>query len=119
MSDALSITIRRQIRRYLSGELSLRQFTRWLASKMASVEGKAGAEDLAHEVYIRLAEYTNGDWTQDELKGLLRPLVTTYVVTWPAEAGSVQTGTSTSASQSALGFPVAVFPGTGRAAVSA
>lgn len=119
MSDALSITIRRQLRRYLSSELSLRQFMKWLAPRLVSIETKPAADDLAHEIYIRISEYTNGDWTEPELKRLLLPLVTTYVVSWPADAPAIQTGTSTAPTRAALGLPEAILVGTEFAVASA
>jgi hypothetical protein len=119
MSDALSITIRRQLRRYLSGAMTLRQFTKWLAARLVVVEKQATAANLAHEIYIRISEYTNGDWTEDELKRLLAPLVTTYVISWPATGVPTQTGTSTASTRTDLGLPEAIFVGTGFATVSA
>lgn len=98
MADSLSITIRRQLRRYLQGGQSLREFVRWLAPRLESLDRDRDADDLAHEAYLRIAEYTNGDWTEDELRAFFRPLVTTYVATWPSNAVTIQTGTSSAVS---------------------
>lgn len=61
---------------YLSGEISVRE----LRVRMARVVLEAEATDLrtrrlAYEVEHRLAEFTNGDWSEDELRGMLRRLV--------------------------------------------
>ncbi len=39
--------------------------------------GDQATIDLTYEIVLRLAEYSNGDCTEAELKELLRPLVTT------------------------------------------
>ena len=70
MDDALSITLRRQLRRYLSRQMSLKQFVRWMAPRMATTKSTF-ADDLSNEVYLRLAEFTNGDWTEAEFGQIL------------------------------------------------
>jgi hypothetical protein len=71
--SSTSPTLRRQLRRYLSDDLTLKQFVRWLAPRMASSNPASASDELVNEIYIRVAEFTNGDWTESELKQLLRP----------------------------------------------
>ena len=114
MTDSLSITIRRQLRRYLTGDLALRDFVRWLASRMESLERHPQADDLAQEIYLRLAEYTNGDWTEEQLRAFFRPLVTTYTAIWPTNITPVQTGISNAVTPSTIRYPLAQAAGISR-----
>ena len=77
MSTSLSTAIRANLARCLDGPWSLRAFDEWFVPATIDVErsGDAMAEALTWEIYLRLAEYSNGDCTEDELKGLLRQLV--------------------------------------------
>lgn len=81
MWSSLDLTIREWLARYLAGENSLRQFQEWFVpATWRGVFTSAAALDLAHEVELRLAEYTNGHWTERELRSLLLPLVRAYAV---------------------------------------
>lgn len=77
---AAGLRIRQELSRYLAGQRSLRQFASWLAPvALASFEGDApDVEELVAELEVRLAEYSNGHWSEEELRNLLRPLVRTY-----------------------------------------
>ncbi|MBI4507981.1 MAG: hypothetical protein HY691_20840 [Chloroflexi bacterium] len=77
MPPPLDVQIRAYVARYLSGDLTLRELQEWLAPVSWNIHraGNQTAMDLAYDIELSLAEYTNGDWTEDELKDLLRPLV--------------------------------------------
>ena len=77
MPDLLSVLIRSQLHRYLDGETSLSAFNQWFVPATLDVErtGDPMGEALTWEIDLRLAEYSNGDCTEDELKRLFRPLV--------------------------------------------
>jgi hypothetical protein len=67
---------------YLSGEISIRELRVGMAR--ASVEANAAdtrGRQVGYHVEHRLAEFTNGDWSEDELRDLLRPLVRRYTTT--------------------------------------
>jgi hypothetical protein len=85
MSISVEHQIRDQLIRYLSGEISLQALSDWLVPYVLTLDQKTdpAAADLAFEIELRLAEYSNGDWTQDELRDILRPLVAS-----PATPGS-------------------------------
>jgi hypothetical protein len=74
MATPLADTLRDRLRRYVVGELSLVEFDRWFVPATADVDRMDDPEttDLAYEVLLRLAEFSNGDWTETELKDLLR-----------------------------------------------
>src|SRR6266542_1169964 len=74
-------SLRRAIAELLLGTRDLRSFAVLVAQTLASAgSGDRSAEALAVELELRLAEFSNGDWTLDELKALVRPLVTNYEV---------------------------------------
>lgn len=77
MPPPLERQIREQLARYIAGEQSLETFAEWFfpATWNVHLRDDRAAADFAYEIGLRLAEFSNGDWTEDELKALLRPLV--------------------------------------------
>ena len=68
--------IRRRLKDYLSGRLSIQAFQEWFVPATWDIE-KQASENLRRLVYgieLRLAEYTNGHWSPAELKDYLQPL---------------------------------------------
>ena len=121
-STELSLRIRRELSRYLTGQTSLRQFTKWLApvtfTTLEKPERRAES-DLIAEIELRLAEYSNGDWTEEALRGLLRPLVVTYTLSLvPQDVRQLMSWTATSSTRtsSSLSYSSATLSGTSRAA---
>jgi hypothetical protein len=80
MQAPLSLAIREQLANYLSGRLDLRAFNRWFAAAAWTVDGDpdVATRVLAYEIEHRLAEFSNGDWTEVELGRFFQPLVTNY-----------------------------------------
>lgn len=78
----LDIQIREQLSRYLAHEISLDQFQDWFVSSTWSVHQTANeiAIELSDEIELRLAEFSNGDWTAEELRAQLKHLVESYKV---------------------------------------
>lgn len=73
--------IREKLAKYLAGEISLSTFQEWFVPRAWNIEKRdPAAVELAHEIDLRLAEFSNGDWTEEELKSKLRPLATNYTV---------------------------------------
>ena len=73
MASPLEQAIQEQLRRYIDGQISLREFDAWFVPATRAVDrtGPPEAIDLTYEVFLRLAEYSNGDWTEAELKDIL------------------------------------------------
>lgn len=69
---------------YLVGESSREQFEDWFIPATWDIKGTqdAGTVKLANRIKLRLAEFSNGDWPEEELKeelaGLLRPDLQVY-----------------------------------------
>jgi hypothetical protein len=85
-SSVSSQDIRQHLARYLAGDISLHEFDDWFAratwdsDEQGSGPAQEDARALAHTIEGRLGEFTDGHWTEDELKGLLAPLVENYRV---------------------------------------
>lgn len=77
MSSSRMPEITDRLSQYLAGISSLEAFDRWFVPRTWNVEE---AEDpvaygMIGEIYLRLAEYTRGDRTEDELKAALWSLM--------------------------------------------
>lgn len=75
MKSSLYLTIQEQLRRFISGEMSVDAFRDWFTPVAWDMDAVAAddARELSYEIEHRLAEFTNGDWDEQELKLLLRP----------------------------------------------
>jgi hypothetical protein len=75
MSD-LAADIRAALAQYLAGEIPLAAFDKWFTPATWNVERRTDpqAQALADEIDLRLAEYTNGHWTEAELRTKLADL---------------------------------------------
>jgi hypothetical protein len=77
MAASLDARIREHLADYVSGKTSLWEFDDWFIPATWDVD-KSGDQpliDLTYEIILRLAEYSNGDCSEAELKDLLRPVV--------------------------------------------
>jgi hypothetical protein len=78
--SSLDIEVRQKLAAYLRSELAFPKFKKWFIARTWDVESQGNGNDveLAHSIHIRLIEFSNGDWTEDELKGMLRPVFEAY-----------------------------------------
>lgn len=69
--------VQEQLAQCLAGNLSLREFQIWFAATAWALgrEDDTTAHPLAHAVELRVAEYTSGDWSEDELRAALSALL--------------------------------------------
>ena len=76
MPDSLTKAIEARLQHYLRGEDSLTEFEAWLVPETwdISPQSDRAAHDLATAITLRIAEFTNGDWTEDELREALKNL---------------------------------------------
>lgn len=77
MQSILAFEIREQLARYLVGEISLDEFRQWFVPAAWELEASDDvvANELSNQIFLSLAEYSNGDWTEAELNQLFRHLV--------------------------------------------
>jgi hypothetical protein len=77
MDENLLREIRTHLGRYLSGKSSLRQLREWFDVETwgLAAEPDSPVRQLAGEIELRLAEFTNGHLSETELRALLQPLL--------------------------------------------
>jgi len=77
MISGIDLEIRDWLARYLNGDISLHEFEEWFVPVAWSIEQSRNADaiELAGEVELRLAEFSNGHWTEDDLRSKLEPCV--------------------------------------------
>jgi hypothetical protein len=82
MDLSLDNDIREGLASYLLGEYSLEDFKDWFIPVLLDVDQSENqkAINMAYEIELRLSEYSNGYWNEDELKQLFRPLVEFYEI---------------------------------------
>ena len=82
MEKRLDLEIREKLAEYLVNQISLDQFQQWIVPATWDIEesNNSLASDLAHEIQLRLAEFSENHWTEGELRRLFSPLVVSYYV---------------------------------------
>jgi hypothetical protein len=90
----LELEIRTRLSAYVTGKISLREFTDWFFPATWNVHklGDLSLMDLVGEIELDWAEYTNGDWSEDELREMFKPLATQLTMSPPSM--QQQNGTS-------------------------
>jgi len=83
MEQNLLREIRSRLGRYLSGKSSLLQFRKWFDVETwgLAAEPDSPVRRLAGEIELRIAEFTNGHRTEDDLRTLLQTLLEREPVT--------------------------------------
>lgn len=77
MQHSLELEIRDRLSAYLAGEISLHDFEDWFFPKVWDVDRLDGPAllDLVYQIKLDWAEFSNGDWSEKELRSMLRSLV--------------------------------------------
>jgi len=72
--------IREKLSQYLKGAISLREFEDWFLPKTWNIHylGDQSAQHLAYEIGLLLAEFSNRDWTENELRQQLQAHIDTH-----------------------------------------
>ncbi len=80
MKHPLELEIRDRLSAYLASEISLQDFEDWFFPKTWDVDklDDPALLDPVYEIKLNWAEFSNGDWTEEELRSMLRPLVEKY-----------------------------------------
>lgn len=76
MQHSLEFEIRDHLLAYLAGEISLRDFEDWFFPKTWEVDkiGDTALQDLVYQIKLDWAEFSNGDWSEKELRSMLKSL---------------------------------------------
>lgn len=77
MDSALLSDILGRLRQYVSHEISLDQFREWFDVETWDVidESSPATQQVAGEIELRIAEFTNGHRTEDDLRSQLERLL--------------------------------------------
>ena len=88
---SVSMKIREELGKYLSGEISLQEFQDWFVPETWDIHKSGDQEgiELAREVELRLAEYTNGHRTESELKQMFSRFALVKLVPDPVFTSNV------------------------------
>ncbi len=94
MSQSLDFEIRERLAQYLASKISLRDFEDWFFPETWDVDeiNDMALTNLVYGIKLRLAEFSNGDWTEAELHSLLRSLMEKHEINMPQHY--IQFGTS-------------------------
>lgn len=85
----LDADIRDRLAQYLRGELTLRSFQEWFIRETWDIQNSEPQYilDLAYSIKLKLAEYTNGHLTEDDLRKALRQYVEHFTMVLPLYNG--------------------------------
>jgi len=107
MVTAVELEIRERLVDYVEGRIDLRQFQEWFVPRAwqeASAHPVGPLHDLISLVELRLAEFSNGHLTTEELRKTLSSLPY-YVTTFPhQDAANPRTWTSSASSPTIAGL---------------
>jgi len=78
MPTPLNIEIRELLARYMAEEISLADFDLSFTNLIWDADRDEDSISLIGEISLRLAEFSNGDWTEDELRTHLRRAMGEY-----------------------------------------
>lgn len=72
--------VREWLAKYVVGELTLKELSQLIVLQSAGMSkaDDVSGDSLIPEVELRLAEFSNGHWTEEDLKQFFRPLVQRY-----------------------------------------
>jgi hypothetical protein len=90
MNSSVQMEIENQISRYIAGQSSLAEFHNWLIPVAWDIDRDSQpAKRLAHRAQLLLAEFSNGDRSEDELRSELWNLLNRVSITITVVYGSV------------------------------
>ncbi len=98
MDAQFDVLIHDQLVRYLAREISLEKFRDWFDLTAWDLQrtNNIGGRELAGEIELRLAEFSNAHWTEEELRQKFLPLVRLFVrneLSW-GRSNTIQTTSS-------------------------
>lgn len=82
MSHSLNFRIHEQLAEYVANQLSLCAFEDWFFPETWDIDDTDDPEliNLVYAIKLRLAEFSHGDWTEAELRQLLRSISTKFTI---------------------------------------
>ena len=94
----IELEIRTKVACYLANEISLEEFFEWFVPIIWNIEKFQDKEalDLAYEIQLRLAEFSKGHWSEEELKSKLSQLLLRYNIAVESQSAKTFPLTQTS-----------------------
>lgn len=91
MDTSLMTELQDRLMAYVSGQITLPQFEEWFVPSTWDAQDTDDTRliQTRNAVDARIAEYTNRDWTEEELRDLLRPYAETRVIPFSNTTNSV------------------------------
>jgi len=85
MQHSLEFEIRDHLLSYLAGEISLHDFEDWFFAKTWDIDksGDPGLLNLVYQIKLDWAEFSNGDWSEEELRSMLKSLTERITISPP------------------------------------
>ena len=80
MNFESDLELRHKLLKVLQNELSLREFGDWFIPRSWNFDENTTPvlKSLVADIELLLAEYSNQDWTDEELRAKIAPLIDTY-----------------------------------------
>ncbi len=99
MPHSLNFRIHEQLAEYVADQISLRVFEDWFFLETWDIDDIDDQEliNLVYGIKLRLAEFSHEDWTETELRQMLRSISTKYTIVGQnakAPQSQIQYGTS-------------------------
>lgn len=81
MQHSLELEIRDRLSAYLASEISLRDFENWFFPMTWDADklDDPALLDLVYQIKLDWVEFSNGDWSEKELRSMLSSLVENQV----------------------------------------
>ena len=98
--------LRQELSRYLKGQCTLKDFEDWFVPRSWNFnqDTNPSLQKLVSQIELSIAEFSNGDWTEKELRQEFGIFMTNYEIYYhpfggemPPETFSTHTGTGSSA----------------------
>jgi hypothetical protein len=105
------IELRRELGRYLKNQCSLKEFEVWFVPRSWNFDQKSNPSlrNLVAQIELSLAEFNNGDWTENELRQQFGIFMTTCEIEYRPFDGEILAGhvsTRTGTGSSVLEYPL-------------
>jgi len=100
--------LRQELARYLKGQCKLKDFEDWFVPRSWDFNRNTNPslQKLVSQIELAIAEFSNGDWSEVELRQQFGILMTNYEIDYhpfggemPVESVSIHTGTGSSAQE--------------------
>ncbi len=88
------IELRKELARYLEGQCTLKEFEDWFVPRSWNFNQNSNPSlrNLVAQIELSLAEFSNGDWTENELRQQFGIFMTTCEIEYHPFGGEISAG---------------------------